>query len=278
MSSKLLILGLHRVGFPPLEAKIRGLFISPQLLAFQLSLIQKMGYRFSTLEQALSNPGEKTAVITFDDGYADNFTHALPILQEFEAPATIFIVTKNIGQKNVVWREAGEKLPADIINWKALEKLQGYGWEIGSHAHRHIHLSRYNEADQESVIWQSIIEIKKNLGVRPVSFAYPYGNYNEQTKKILKKLGIKYAVTTNPIEHKNSFEGTDLLELSRCSLGGQKFHHYLKNFLRITKAIGKFEPLRALAAQPKLHLSRRFNPPKPAMLPLQTANEDVVPG
>jgi peptidoglycan/xylan/chitin deacetylase (PgdA/CDA1 family) len=277
MSSQLLILGLHRVGFPPPNAKIRGLFISPQLLAFQLSIIRKMGYRFLTLEQALSNPNGKNAVITFDDGYADNVTDALSVLREFEAPATIFVITKNIGQKNVVWSEAGENLPADIIDWRSLEKLQQHGWEIGSHAHRHIHLARYNEADQESVIWQSIVEIKKNLGIRPVSFAYPYGSYNESTKKVLKRLSIKYAVTTNPTEYKNSFGKSDFLELSRCSLGGQKFHHYAKNFLRIIKAVGAFEPLKALAMQPQMQISRKIKSQKLTPLSLDTANNDVVP-
>ncbi len=276
MSSQLLILGLHRVGFPPPNAKIRGLFISPQLLTFQLSMIRKMGYRFLTLEKALSNPKGKNAVITFDDGYADNLTHALPVLREFDAPATIFVITKNIGQKNVVWREAGENLPADIIDWRSLEKLQQHGWEIGSHAHRHIHLARYNEADQESVIWQSIVEIKKNLGVRPVSFAYPYGSYNESTKKVLKRLSIKYAVTTNPTKYKDSFGKNDFLELSRCALGGQKFHHYAKNFLRIIKAVGVFELLKALAMQPPMQISHKIRSQKLTPLSIDAANNDVV--
>lgn len=274
MNSKLLILGLHRVGLPPSNAKIRGLFISPKLLAFQLSLIQKMGYCFSTLEKALSNPTGKTAVITFDDGYADNFTHALPVLREFDAPATIFVITKNIGQENVVWREAGEDLPANIIDWRSLEKLQEYGWEIGSHAHRHIHLARYNEVDQESVIWQSIVEIRKNLGVRPVSFAYPYGSYNESTKKVLKRLGIKYAVTTNRAERKDLSERNDFLELSRCSLGGRKFHHYVKNFLRITKAVGAFDPFKSLVMQPQLLISSKVTN---QLTPLvEATNNDVM--
>src|SRR5262245_55906275 len=148
MGSQLLILGLHRVGFPPPQAKIRGLFISPKLLEFQLSMIQKMGYRFLTLKNALAEPEGKNAVITFDDGYADNYTNALPVLQKFNAPATIFVITKDIGQKNIVWREAGEDLPADIVSWEMLSHLQSQGWEIGSDAHEHIHLANYSEAEQ----------------------------------------------------------------------------------------------------------------------------------
>lgn len=275
--SKILILGLHRVGMPAPSAKIKGLFISPKLLELQLMLIQAMGFRFTTLRDALSAPREKNAVITFDDGYLDNFTHGFPLLRKFGAPATIFVITKNVGQKNVTWREAGEDSPADIIDWKSLAKLQDHGWEIGSHAHRHIHLARYDEADQELAIWQSIVEIKKNLGIRPVSFAYPYGSYNENTKRILKRLGMKYAVTTNTPDHKKDFWENDFLELDRCALGGRKFHHYVKNFIRIQKSVGKYDSLKALLFQPHLQIFRFLNSRSSEVSSLSSTNDEIVP-
>jgi len=267
MNSQLLILGLHRVGCPPPNAKIRGLFISPRLLSFQLSLIQKMGYRFSTLKNALAEPEGKHAVITFDDGYTDNFTNALPVLQKFNAPATVFVITGDVGGRNVVWREAGENLPADLLDWDTLAHLQSQGWEIGSHAHEHIHLARYKETEQEKVIEKSIAEIKENLGIAPVSFAYPYGSYNETTQKVLKKLGIKYAVTTHPTRRKDNLEKKNFLELSRVSLGGRKPHHYFKSVSRTIKAVGSFALLKGVTA------------PKPLLtnLALNSANDNVVP-
>jgi peptidoglycan/xylan/chitin deacetylase (PgdA/CDA1 family) len=237
MNSQLLILGLHRVGYPPPEAKIRGLFISPDLLSFQLSIIQKMGFRFTSLRDALDNPYGKRAVITFDDGYQDNIENALPILQKFNAPATLFVITGDVGKRKVVWKEAGENLPADLLDWNSLRSLVNLGWEIGSHAHAHVHLARYPEFEQRVHISKSIAEIRKNLGIKPVSFAYPYGSFNEITKKSLHEQGIKYAVTTLPTNQKNSFFIEDLLELSRVSLGGRMMHHYAKTCFKMAKAV-----------------------------------------
>ena len=268
MNSQLLILGLHRVGCPPPDAKIRGLFISPRLLSFQLALVQKMGYRFSTLKNALAEPAGKHAVITFDDGYADNFTNALPVLEKFNAPATVFVITGDVGGRRVVWREAGEDLPADLLDWDKLARLQRQGWEIGSHAHRHIHLARYDETEQQSVIEKSLVEIKNNLGIAPVSFAYPYGSYNRTTTEILRRSGIKYAVTTVPARRENALPTRNLLELSRVSLGGRKPHHYVKSFLRTVKAVGAFAPLKVLTTQ---------TPLPPANLSLYPANDNVMP-
>ena len=268
MNSHLLILGLHRVGCPPPNAKIRGLFISPRLLSFQLSLVQKMGYRFSTLKNALAEPDGRHAVITFDDGYADNFENALPVLQRFNAPATVFVITGDVGGRGVVWDEAGEDLPADLLDWDKLADLQRQGWEIGSHAHRHIHLARYDEIEQHGVIEKSLLEIKDNLGITPVSFAYPYGSYNQTTTKVLKRLGIRYAVTTVPARRENDVRTRNPLELSRVSLGGRKPHHYAKSFLRTIKAVGAFAPFKVLTTQ---------TPMQPANLTLHTANDNVMP-
>ncbi len=272
--SKLLILGLHRVGTPPPTAKIRGLFISPKLLSFELSLIRKMGFRFVTLQQAMENPSGRNAVITFDDGYADNLTNALPVLQKFDAPATVFVITGDVGRKNVVWSEAGDDLPSDLMDWDSLAALQQQGWEIGSHAHEHIHLARYHEPAQENSIRRSISEIEENLGVRPVSFAYPYGSYNETTKQIVKRLGLKYAVTIKPAESGEKFEAMDLLELKRCSLGGRQFHHYLKSLVRTSKAVGKSKMLKAIVQSAAI---KSFPAAAPNFSIINPADNDVMP-
>jgi peptidoglycan/xylan/chitin deacetylase (PgdA/CDA1 family) len=252
MSSRLLILGLHRVGLPPRNAKIRGLFISPRLLSFQLSFLKFLGYRFFTLRDSMLEPDLKNAVITFDDGYADNITTALPVLKKHNVPATLFIITGDVGKKDVVWEEAGEDLPADILDWESLAELKANGWEIASHADEHVHLARYAESQQEELISRSITEIEEKIGERPVSFAYPYGSYDQSTKRVLKRLGIQFAVTINPARFEDDFSGRDYLELTRMSLGGRHFYHYFKAFIRTMRVAAGFQPLRMFASQTNL--------------------------
>src|SRR5215470_12124678 len=212
MSSRLLILGLHRVGFPPHNAKIRGLFVSPKLLSFQIWLLKRRGYKFMTLRDAMSTNEARRAVLTFDDGYADNLTAALPVLKKHGVPATLFIITGDMGKADVVWDEAGEKLPADLLDWDSLAELKAHGWEIGSHGHAHIHLGRYSESEQEEVVRLSIDEIEERTGERPVSFAYPYGSYDQRTKQVLKRLGVQFAVTIDPAKYEDDLTARDHLE------------------------------------------------------------------
>jgi peptidoglycan/xylan/chitin deacetylase (PgdA/CDA1 family) len=238
MSSRLLILGLHRVGFPPHDAKIRGLFISPRLLSFQIWLLKRRGYKFMTLRDAMVQNNAKRAVLTFDDGYADNLTAALPVLKKHNVPATLFVITGDVGKADVVWDEAGEKLPADLLDWDSVAKLQANGWEIGSHGHAHIHLERYSESEQEDVVRQSMDEIEAKTGERPVSFAYPYGSYDDRTKRVLKRVGVRFAVTINPARYDDDLTARDHLELTRLSLGGRHFYHYIRAFIRTAKVAG----------------------------------------
>ena len=246
MNSKILILGFHRVGYPPSEARIRGLFTSPRLLTFELWLLSKLGYQFSTLKDSMTTPSERTAVVTFDDGYEDNFAAALPILERFHAPATIFVVTGDIGKKAVVWDEADEKLPADMISWDMLAQLQQKGWEIGSHGHCHVHFDSKNRLDQEALVGRSVTEIEGALGAVPISFAYPFGSFNETTKATLRRFGVRFAVTTDAPSPHDVQSPADLLELKRVQLGGRKFHHFLKATLRTVKAIGVSEIVRSV--------------------------------
>lgn len=246
MNQNVLILGLHRVGFPPPNAKIRGLFVSPKLLSFELWLLEKLGYRFATLKDAMLDPSGKTAVITFDDGYEDNYIDGLPVLDSYNAPATIFVVTADVGKKDVCWEEAGEQLPADMIDWEMLAELQRKGWEVGSHSHQHIHLDRRRSVDQESLICHSVFAIEERLGTVPISFAYPYGRFDENTKTILRRFGIRFAVTTEAPDRASRAASEDLLELKRLSLGGRRFYHYARVLFRTLAIVGFGESFRTV--------------------------------
>ena len=238
MPSQILILGFHRVGYPPVNATHRNLFTTPRLLAFQLRFLKLLGFRFATLKDALKADAGKIAVVTFDDGYEDNFTEGLPVLERFNVPATVFVITGDIGARDLSWDEAGEKLPANFMTWKALRTLSKRGWEIGSHAHNHIHLARHTRTRQAREISRSIREIRENIGESPVSFAYPYGSYDQKTLDVLRECGIKSAVTIRAATSDRPVGSEDHLELSRVCIGGRSFHHYFKSVFRTLKATG----------------------------------------
>jgi peptidoglycan/xylan/chitin deacetylase (PgdA/CDA1 family) len=75
-------------------------------------------------------------------------------------------------------------------------------------------------------------------GERPVSFAYPYGTYDPRTKRVLKRLGVQFAVTTKPARPDDDVAARDHLELTRLSLGGRHFYHYVRAFFRTAKVAG----------------------------------------
>lgn len=249
MKKKVLIISLHRVGLPPKEATHRGLFITPKLLSFEIWLLSKLGYKFTTLRDAILQTNDKHAVLTFDDGYEDNFSNGLPVLEKHGVPATIFVVTGDIGRQAVVWDDAGEKLPADMISWEMLADLQQRGWEIGSHGSEHVSFEDRAPDRQDRLVQNSIAEIEEKLGTVPISFAYPYGKYNEHTKEALRRSGIRIAVTTKWPEPADLSMQDDLFELKRIPIGGRSFHHFLKSASRTLRAIGFAEVLKEFLHQ-----------------------------
>jgi len=128
----------------------------------------------------------KSVVITFDDAYESILHNALPLLKEKEYPFTVFINTKSV-----------ESRYRNILSWDELKILQKNNATIANHTHTHTHMVRFfkNESKkhwvkriQEDIQMAQKI-IKDKLGTVSNLFAYPYGEYNEDVKKILKELG-----------------------------------------------------------------------------------------
>jgi peptidoglycan/xylan/chitin deacetylase (PgdA/CDA1 family) len=110
VTDRLVVLSCHRVGVPPAAARYRRMFTSPGLLAFQIRVLRFAGYRISTLRDAIDTRGRR-AVVTFDDGARDNLSSGLPTCAAHGVPATVFVVSADVGREAVTWPESGDPLP-----------------------------------------------------------------------------------------------------------------------------------------------------------------------
>lgn len=142
--------------------------------------------------------------ITFDDGYADNFYNALPILRQFKVPATIFVTSGMINKKepfcwdeNTCKEDRGRALRSTELIKLAKEPLI----DIGSHTITHPYLSRLDLKDQKKEIFQSKINLENILHKKISGFSYPFGtkrDYNEETIELVKNAGYNYACSNIP--------------------------------------------------------------------------------
>jgi peptidoglycan/xylan/chitin deacetylase (PgdA/CDA1 family) len=139
------------------------------------------------LNQGRKMKGKKAILITFDDGYEDNYINALPILKKYFCPAIFFIPTAYVGNDKQFEfeRELQPKLKFKKMDWEQLKDAMQYNVEIGIHTDTHCLLSKvsYEEGVQE-------IEISKkkymdNLGKDPVFMSYPFGGEKDITLKLV---------------------------------------------------------------------------------------------
>lgn len=133
-------------------------------------------------------------VITFDDGYRDNFEHAAPILERCSLPATFFVVTQWMGTDVVPWwdRRHGRRYP--WMTWDEVRSLHRRGFDIGAHTRTHADLGLVRDVTARREIQGARIELEERLGAPVASFAYPYGgrhNLTEANRELVKDAGYR---------------------------------------------------------------------------------------
>ncbi len=191
---KVPILMYHYISDPPDDAdKYRSdLSTSPRAFREQMQFLVDNGFEavdLYDLTLAIVDKGElpsKPIVITFDDGYRDNYANAFPILQDFGLTATFFVATEFIDQGN-----------PDYMSWEMIEQMAGAGMRIEPHSKTHPDLT---ENERDFIIWEvlgSQETIASHIGYRPRYFAYPGGRYNDEVQGIVSELDFWGAVTTS---------------------------------------------------------------------------------
>ena len=199
-ASPIPILVYHQIDTaPPKGAPFRGLYVSPAAFARQMALLKLLGYQgmsMTDLQPYLR--GEKSGKvvgITFDDGYLNNLTNALPALQKQGFTSTCYVVDGLLGQTNV-WDVQIGIAQTPLMTAEQLLQWQTGGQEVGAHTQEHVDLLTISEL----AAWKQIANSKpvlQNLLDKPVNhFCYPYGKFDKRHEVMAKQAHYETATTT----------------------------------------------------------------------------------
>lgn len=165
--------------------------VSPTEFDQQLRYLQEQGYTTVSLaEMAAAFQGQaslpaKPIVITFDDGYQDNYTTALPILAKYNMKATVFVIAGSVGQPS-------------YLTWEEIAAMQAQHTEIGAHTVNHLALRELPLDKQVQEITVSRQILAQHLGT-PIDFmAYPFGKYDPALFTSLAQAGYRGACAAKP--------------------------------------------------------------------------------
>lgn len=156
-------------------------------------------------------------VITFDDGYADNLYNALPILEEFGVPATIFITAGFTGRNAYYWDEnspsedRGRPMTPDEAKRLSNSRLI----EIGAHTLTHPKLAKIDQNSQYNEVLGSKKTLEELAGMPILGLAYPFGgkdSFDQKTIELVKKAGFNYACANI---HERATNRSDIYALPR---------------------------------------------------------------
>lgn len=128
-------------------------------------------------------PVRETVILTFDDGYADFYTHAAPILLKHKLRATVFLPTAYVGRTNAWPGQPAWVKEEPLMSWEQIKELAAAGIDFGSHTVNHPDLTTLPPAEVERELAESKREIEQRAGQKVVEhFCYPYGKWNQAVR------------------------------------------------------------------------------------------------
>lgn len=216
-----------REHLPRNKSKFNRLRVKPKEFEKQLKWLKKNGFKSYILSELvnLDRIPEKSVVITFDDGYEDNFTNAFPLLQKYNFKATIYIVLNRFNKDwstdkdlNIASDELNnEKMLSD----KQVKLMIESGLiEIACHTFDHVNLPKISNNEKVYQIKESKEEIKNIFNIECNSFAYPFGFYDKDDVNIVKESKYTNATTTvNGVYDRAKFSK---FEIPRIMISGRQ--------------------------------------------------------
>ena len=204
------VLMYHSIG----TAKLNPYVVSTDRFNLDMQYLKDNGFTTLSTDElydcmAKNKPvPKKSVLITFDDGYEDNYTNAFPILQKYNLKATIFVITGSIDKDK------------QYLSSAQLKEMQKNGIDIQSHTNLHDKLGTCSYDAQLKTLKTSKEYIEKTLNKTVRYISYPFGSYNIDTLKAAHAAGYEMAFTTKG-RWANISNG--MLTLDRVFISG--FHH-----------------------------------------------------
>ncbi|MCQ9134904.1 polysaccharide deacetylase family protein [Streptomyces sp. IBSBF 2807] len=173
--------------------------VTPERLDEQLRWLRRRGLRGVSMAELLAararGEGRDLVGLTFDDGYADFLTGALPVLRRNGCTATLFVLPGRLGGDNA-WDPLGPRKP--LLTADGIRRAADEGVEIGSHGLTHVDLTAADDLTLKTETVESRAVLADLLGAGPDGFCYPYGTIDRRAVDAVREAGYAYACAIDP--------------------------------------------------------------------------------
>ena len=198
------ILMYHKVPDKPLNSKHR-IFVVKDKFEKHLRFFKFRGLTSITFKEYLAySKGEKSIrefpkkpfILTFDDGYEDNYRNMLPLTEKFGFKGVLFLIG-DFNNLHNNW-DSGEDLEVNrLMTVQQKKAFVESGWEIGAHTYSHCNLTLIPQPQAVIEIQKGKSVLEETLQTNIISFAYPFGVYNEEIKNLVEKSGFEFGILTD---------------------------------------------------------------------------------
>ena len=232
------ILMYHMIAEPVAGAHFNGLRVAPLMFEQQLRWLKDNGWKSFTVSELMdqsSHLPEKAFAITFDDGYADNATQALPLLQQFGFKATLYLVVdrhdRDWSRSRKAHHDGDELKGIPKLSDEQVSTLLASGcFELGSHTLTHPNFIKLGDAALRHELSESKHRLEQCFDIPVRSFAYPFGLYRPEQLALVREAGYDSAVTVREgIDHPANWNP---LELARIKVSGRDSMRAFRQRLR----------------------------------------------
>jgi peptidoglycan/xylan/chitin deacetylase (PgdA/CDA1 family)/glycosyltransferase involved in cell wall biosynthesis len=196
------VLLYHRVTDGKPAGTKHGIYVAQMEFERQLAFLKRKGCTTITfadvkaIEEGSRIIPKRPVILTFDDGYEDNYIHAFPLLKKYSSSAVIFLIGNRAIRTNA-WDSANGEPEARLMSNAQIKEMAAYGIEFGAHSLNHKKLTEIPLSEAKREIERSKSAIEKRLGSPIISFAYPYGKLNEELKGIVKRAGFHFGIASD---------------------------------------------------------------------------------